>query len=82
MAKDKNVGNDWVILDDWTLSYLGTVNPVGIKGVNADNAMGRIVATEVYNLSGARVNGLQKGVNIVKFTDAQGNTSVRKIIVK
>lgn len=82
LAKDKNVGNDWVILDDWTLSYLGTVNPVGIKGVNADNAMGRIVATEVYNLSGARVNGLQKGVNIVKFTDAQGNTSVRKIIVK
>ena len=74
------VDADWVIFDDWKLSYLGD-DPTAIKGVT-DNTIGKAKISEVYNLSGARQNGLQKGVNIVKFTDAEGKTVVKKVILK
>lgn len=46
-----------------------------IETVNATS--GSTIA-EVYNVSGAKVNGMQKGVNIVKYT----NGTVQKVIVK
>lgn len=81
IRKIANVGSDWVILDNWTLTYNGGGDePTGINGIT-DN-IGKIAGSKVYGIDGARQNGLRKGVNIVKFTDAQGKTAVRKIIVK
>lgn len=84
IRKDAHINNEWVILDTWTLQYLGTQTPTGIRGITVDNngSIGAPVSTEIFNLSGARVNSLQKGVNIVRVKDAQGKTSVKKIIVK
>lgn len=40
------------------------------------------VRREVYNLSGMRLEGMQKGINIVKFYDANGKSTTKKILVK
>lgn len=45
-----------------------------IEAINADDAN----ISEVYSVSGAQQNGLQKGVNIVKYA----NGEVKKVIVK
>lgn len=36
--------------------------------------------TAIYTPNGAQVNKLQKGINIVKYTDAKGNTFTRKVV--
>jgi hypothetical protein len=36
--------------------------------------------TAIYTPDGAQVNKLQKGINIVKYTDAKGNTFTRKVV--
>lgn len=82
MSKGENVANDWVILDSWTLQYLGTSVVNSINGVADKNNFGTAVVSEVYTLNGTRVSGLQRGVNIVKLKDANGNTTVKKIIVR
>ena len=40
------------------------------------------VRKEFYNVSGARTNGAQKGINIVKMFDAKGNSITKKVLVK
>jgi len=36
--------------------------------------------TAIYTPNGAQVNNLQKGINIVKYTDDKGNTFTRKVV--
>ena len=36
--------------------------------------------TAIYTPNGAQVNKLQKGINIVKYTDDKGNTFTRKVV--
>ncbi len=43
---------------------------------NAANA----TITAIYTPNGAQVNKLQKGINIVKYTDDKGNTFTRKVV--
>lgn len=81
------VANSWCIFDDFQLFYYGAdskhaqgQNAVNINGVNGTAASN--VAAGIYNLNGARVSSLQKGLNIVKTVDAEGKVSVKKIFVK
>lgn len=39
-----------------------------------------IVSTEIYTIDGRRVNQLEKGVNIVRTTDANGNVTTTKVL--
>lgn len=79
-------GENWIIMDDWTLTYYGTNSskevtpddPSGISNLTATKGQNVVI----FNLNGTRTNGLTKGVNIMKMTDAEGNTTVRKVIVK
>lgn len=80
-------GERWIIQDDWQLIYFGenssktatgNNDPTGIATLGAAKAQ----LVEVYNLGGMRTAGFNKGINIVKFKDAQGNTVVRKVVVK
>ena len=48
----------------------------GIEGVESDNENVKEVAR--YTVDGARINGAQKGINIVKYS----NGTVKKVIVK
>ena len=80
------VANSWCIFDDFQLFYYGNAskhgqdkNAVNINGVNTTVSG---AAAGIYNLNGARVNALQKGLNIVKTVDAEGKVTVKKIFVK
>lgn len=76
IRKDAAIGNDWVIMDDFELYYLGKEAPTAIDAV-ADNAA-QGAAVEYYSVSGAKQNGLQQGINIVKYQ----NGEVKKVFVK
>lgn len=39
-----------------------------------------IVSTEIYTIDGRRVNQLEKGINIVRTTDASGNVTTTKVL--
>lgn len=79
IAKDENVGNDWVIMDSWTLKYLGSTFIDGINNVNGSNMPQGV---QYFNMNGVQTKSLQKGINIMKVTDAAGKVTVKKVIVK
>jgi len=48
----------------------------GVNTVNTNSGVAKVKA--VYNINGARLNGLQRGINIVRMTDG----TTRKVLVK
>lgn len=72
IRKNELIGNDWVVMDNWKLFYLGA-DPTAIENVANTTA-----ASEIYNVAGVRQNSLNKGINVVKMT----NGTVRKVLVK
>lgn len=85
IAQKKNVANDWVIMDNWTLTYYGansskseTATTTGIEGITT----GAATKVEFFNLNGVRTNAPSKGLNIMKITDENGKMTVRKVNVK
>ncbi len=82
MKKAEYISNDWVVMDNWKLFYHGTNSTAdGIEEV-AVPSQAAVVKTEVYSISGAQMNGLQKGLNIVKRTLEDGTVVVKKLFVK
>lgn len=79
IAKDENTDNDWVIMDTWTLKYLGATFVDGINNVNGSNMPQGV---QYFNINGVQTNSLQKGINIMKVTDAAGKVTVKKVLVK
>jgi len=81
----KNIGElsaRWMMIDNFTLTYYGTASS---KEESAADASAIVVAetpavapAAIYTASGARINKLQKGINIIKMSDG----SVKKIMVK
>ena len=62
------------------------VNCYKMPVITDPSAIGRIenttnaTITAIYTPNGAQVNKLQKGINIVKYTDAKGNIFTRKVV--
>lgn len=83
IKKDQNLSTGWCIWSDWKLWYYGTDASVldGIAEVNPE-AVTAPVRSAIYTLSGAKVQNMQRGINIVKTVDANGNVKVQKIFVK
>ena len=73
---------DWAIWGDWQLWYFGTEVPVGIEDIQNNNVIAAPVQRSVYTLGGAKTNQLQRGFNIVRTIDGEGNVKVQKIFVK
>lgn len=78
----KSVTGDWTTASYFQLFYLGEdskhAGETGIEDIN--NA--KVVRSEFYTIDGRRVNGLSRGLNIIKTTDVTGKTIVRKVMVK
>jgi hypothetical protein len=74
LRNDGFIANHWIAFDNFKLFYLGANPSTGIDSVT-NAATGK---TEYYTISGVRVNGAQKGINIVKMSDGK----VKKVLVK
>lgn len=66
--KSANVANDWMVIDNFRLTYLGK------KGTGIDTVESNVKMENapIYNLAGQRISKMQKGINIV------GNKKVMK----
>ena len=67
--------------DKFTLSNLA-LQMADYNAIEAVNTDANVVKTEIFSLSGKRLNKIQKGVNIVKETMADGTQKTHKIISK
>lgn len=76
IRKNAAISSDWIIMDDFELYYLGKEIPVAVEEITGNAT--KSVPVEYYNLSGTKQNGLQEGVNIVKYSDGQ----VKKVFIK
>ena len=76
IRKDAAIGNDWVIMDDFELYYLGKEAPTAIDEVaGAEEGQG---AVEYYSVNGVKLSAPQQGINIVKYANGQ----VKKVFIK
>ena len=80
MKKEAYNTNDWVMMDSWKLFYLGTNSAYDIQNVVA--ADGQVVSVSVYGANGAQLNGMKKGLNIIRTVYANGAVKVKKVMVK
>lgn len=69
----KYIVNDWALFSNWTLTYLGSDEPVGVKSAEEKVANG---VENIYSLDGIVTKKLQRGVNLIR--SAQG---VEKVLV-
>ncbi|MDY3620819.1 MAG: hypothetical protein SO104_06720 [Prevotella sp.] len=51
--------------------YIKLVNKDVVDGINSVNTADNSTITEIYTLGGARVNSLQKGINIVRLANGK-----------
>lgn len=81
MKKEVQASNDWVMMDNFQLYYLGTESAHGV-GELVLGTDAKVVKSEVFSVGGARVNKLQKGLNIIRRTHADGRVTMQKLYVK
>lgn len=81
MKKEVQAANDWVMMDNFQLYYLGTESAHGV-GELVLGTDAKVVKSEVFSVGGARVNKLQKGLNIIRRTHADGRVTMQKLYVK
>lgn len=74
---------DWLMTTDWELYYLGKNSQHATEtGINVIGEGEAVRFSEVYTADGRRVNGLQKGLNIVRGKKADGTMVTKKVVVK
>lgn len=78
LIKNVTVTNDWTIVKNFKLYYLG-VDPTGISEIVTD---ANAVATKIYNATGMQIGKLQKGINIIETVMKDGSKKVKKVVVK
>ena len=77
-ARTSGIG--WFKVDNFQLFYESEDIPTSVKGI--ENNVSQVNAHEYYTLDGRRVNGLQRGVNIVKTSLSDGSVKTMKVVVK
>ena len=80
LAEEDVVNNNWVILDNWKLTYYGENSNIGtgVEGVEVAEP----AKVEIYNVNGMKTKGFSKGVNIVKMTSKDGAVKFSKVNIK
>lgn len=74
-------GVGWFKLDNFKLFYASEEVPTGMKQTTAtDGQQVQLLGQQYYTVGGSRVNGLQKGVNIVKNIMSDGSVRVTKVL--
>lgn len=70
----KQMTAQWVVMDDFTMTYLGMTASAGVDFTTADASQ----IKAIYDLQGRQMNTLKKGVNII--TTKNGTT--KKVIIR
>jgi len=80
MFSTNSRANCWTCFDNWHLYYLGTESVhekyTGIHNISTDGT------SKFFTIDGRQLNSLQKGINIIQTTDANGKTTTKKVVVK
>lgn len=80
MKQEESVTYGWMIMDNWQLTYYGKESSkLGIENIAEGLQPAK---AEMFNLNGQRINALQPGMNIVRYTMSDGSVKVSKIFVK
>ncbi|MCR5271128.1 MAG: hypothetical protein K6D91_08960 [Prevotella sp.] len=81
VKKPEQIGSDWVLLDNFTLTYFGENSQKeasdDVSGINTINMRG--AQTEFFTLDGRKTNAAQKGIFIQKIVLDNGKVVVRKV---
>lgn len=75
MRKTELIANDWTVITNWSLSYIGKEAPVAVESLEAKQS---VKAAQFFGIDGRQQSRIQRGVNIVRMADG----SVRKVMVK
>lgn len=83
LKRTAHIDGDWLIFTNWRLEYIGTAEPTtdpttAVRGVETSVP----ASTTFYSLDGTRRNGLTRGINIVKVTQADGSVRISKVLVR
>ncbi len=74
---------DWFVVSNWELYYHGKNSKYAeATGIHDLDVNENANFNEIYTVDGRRVNGLQKGLNIVRGKTADGKVVTKKIMVK
>ena len=81
VKKTEQIGDDWVLLDNFTLLYFGENSQKeasdDVAGINTINVRG--AKSEFFTLDGRKTNAAQKGIFIQKIVLENGKVLVRKV---
>lgn len=79
---DKCEANAWAPATNFRIIYYGPDDPrkenTGIREITST----KTVENTIFSADGRRMNGLSKGLNIIKSKTADGKTVVRKVVIK
>ncbi len=85
MKKNVTLTDDWTIWTGWQLFYYGknsslqpSDNPLYVESISSN----AVVNAEFFTINGTRVNGIKRGVTIVRETLSDGTVRVRKVSIK
>lgn len=73
LVEDANC--NWVAVDNFTLTYLGTTPPDAVESIAAET---NAAAKTIYTIDGRQASTLRRGINIVRRADG----TVQKVLVK
>lgn len=73
LVEDANC--NWVAVDNFKLTYLGTEAPDAVEGIAAET---NAAAKTIYTIDGRQASTLRRGINIVRRADG----TVQKVLVK
>jgi len=79
-ARDLVGGNNFNAFDNWHLYYLGTNSSHAVEtGISSVNLTGK---KRYFTSDGRQLNGLQRGLNIIQTTSADGKVTTQKVFIK
>ena len=71
------------MVSNWELYYYGkNSSHAAATGIRDLENAEKVNFNEVYTVDGRRVNGLQKGLNIVRGKTADGKVVTKKVVIK
>jgi len=75
VRKTELITNDWTVITNWGLAYVGKQAPVAVNSLEAKQS---VKAAQFFGIDGRQQSRLQRGINIVRMADG----SVQKVLVK